>query len=597
MKRVDRTVDYYHARTGPTSAEPRGVRSAVVARGMGVLRLPAMKLLARCVLVAVGVLVAAAAAAGVPAEARYPSEEALRHYLAGRWLAVTGDLQGAGAEFARAVALDPTAVDVLLEAAEVASRSGQSERTLELARQARVLAPGEARASWLEGAALFNLARAGEALPPLRAAVYADSDNAEYLHTLAHVAEQLDLVALVDSCASRLVQIDPEDDESWFQLATTRARLGDFAGADSALTASLAGNPARPGALFMRGWIRERLGHPEEAIALYTHHLEAHPRDVATRRRLVTLLAQQDHLADALVQARLVSAAEPDDPSASQVEAELEFRAGHVARGRQALERLRARAPGEVEGVARSAEVLVRHGLAREAEALADAWSDARPGDVHGLLLRAWVRSEAGEPDSAIAWTARVVALEPDSTGPRRLLARYLRDAHRWHDAIVEIERLREGEPRDASLLLDLGFCRDQLGDVPAAIQAGRDALALAPDQPAVLNYLGYVLADHERELPEAERLVRRAVEQDPDNGAFLDSMGWVLFRLGRFTQAREQLERALRLGGGDPVIHEHLGDVYHELKLDDLARQQYRLSLAGEPANGRVKSKLEAAH
>jgi Flp pilus assembly protein TadD len=258
---------------------------------------------------------------------------------------------------------------------------------------------------------------------------------------------------------------------------------------------------------------------------------------------------------------------------------------------------MRARAPGDVDGIARSADVLVRHGLAREAIALADEWSNARPGDVHGLLLRAWVQSEAGQPDSAIAWTARVVALEPDSTGPRRLLARYLRDAHRWHDAIVEIERLRQDEPQDASLLLDLGFCRDKMGDVPAAIEAGREALALAPDQPAVLNYLGYLLADHERDLPEAERLVSRAVEQDPDNGAFVDSMGWVLFRLGRFTQAREQLERALRLSGGDPVIHEHLGDVYHQLKLDELARQQYRLSLAGDGGNGRVKSKLEAAH
>jgi len=148
-----------------------------------------------------------------------------------------------------------------------------------------------------------------------------------------------------------------------------------------------------------------------------------------------------------------------------------------------------------------------------------------------------------------------------------------------------------------STLLLDLGSCHDQLGDVPEAIQAGRDALALAPDQPAVLNYLGYLLADHERDLGEAERLVRRAVEQDPDNGAYVDSMGWVLFRQGQYAAARAQLERALRLSGGDPVIHEHLGDVYTELKLFDLARQQYRLSLASDGGNSRVKSKLESAH
>jgi len=348
----------------------------------------------------------------------------------------------------------------------------------------------------------------------------------------------------------------------------------------------------RPGALFLRGWIREREGHPEQAIGFYQHHLETHPRDLTTRRRLVALLADQGRVREALAQARLITAETPEDAEAYEAEADLDFRAGQATEGRRVLAQLRSREPDDADGVARSAEVMARYGEGRQAIALADSWSEARPDDVHGLLLRAFVRSEAGQPDSAAAWARRVVALQPDSIGPRRLLVRYLRDAHRWREAIGEIDQLRGQDSRDPSLLLDLGFCHDQLGDVPAAIQAGRDALALAPNQPEVLNFLGYLLADHQRDLD-----VRRAVEQDPDNGAFVDSMGWVLFRQGQFVQARSQLERALKLSGGDPVIHEHLGDVYTELKLYNLARQQYRLSLAGDAGNTRVKSKLEAVH
>ena len=69
--------------------------------------------------------------------------------------------------------------------------------------------------------------------------------------------------------------------------------------------------------------------------------------------------------------------------------------------------------------------------------------------------------------------------------------------------------------------------------------------------------------------------------------------MGWVYYRLGKLTLARGQLERAVVLTG-DPVVHEHLGDVYKGLKLLDLAKQQYRLSVAGDSLNSRVRGKLQ---
>src|SRR5207237_5623825 len=107
-------------------------------------------------------------------------------------------------------------------------------------------------------------------------------------------------------------------------------------------------------------------------------------------------------------------------------------------------------------------------------------------------------------------------------------------------------------------------------------------ALELAPDDATVHNALGYHLADQGRKLDEAERLIRRALELDrtekrrkkemlaseEENAAFLDSLGWVLFRKGRLTEARDWLQKACALpeGGGDPVVWDHLGDVYARL-------------------------------
>ena len=70
--------------------------------------------------------------------------------------------------------------------------------------------------------------------------------------------------------------------------------------------------------------------------------------------------------------------------------------------------------------------------------------------------------------------------------------------------------------------------------------------------------------------------------------------MGWVHFRLGRFDEARKELERAASLTGSDPVVCEHLGDVYKQLQLNDLAREQYKKSLAADHTNTRVRSKLD---
>jgi tetratricopeptide (TPR) repeat protein len=90
--------------------------------------------------------------------------------------------------------------------------------------------------------------------------------------------------------------------------------------------------------------------------------------------------------------------------------------------------------------------------------------------------------------------------------------------------------------------------------------------------------------------------MIERALEKDPENGAYVDSYGWVLYREGELAAAREHLERAVRLTDGDPVVREHLGDVYRDLKLPDLAREQYKLSAAGDGENvKRVEDKLRA--
>lgn len=117
--------------------------------------------------------------------------------------------------------------------------------------------------------------------------------------------------------------------------------------------------------------------------------------------------------------------------------------------------------------------------------------------------------------------------------------------------------------PRIWMLYFSRGIAHSQNDDSVAAEEDFRAALAINPDQPQVLNYLGYSLVEEQRKLDEALDMIQRAVAASPNSGYILDSLGWVYYRLGRYDEAVEQMERAVELEAVDPVVNDHLGDVY----------------------------------
>ncbi len=124
-----------------------------------------------------------------------------------------------------------------------------------------------------------------------------------------------------------------------------------------------------------------------------------------------------------------------------------------------------------------------------------------------------------------------------------------------------------------------------------------RKALELQPDQPLVLNYLGYSLVELGRNYDEALDMIEKAVEQRPNDGYITDSLGWILYRLGRFDEAVEPMERAVELTPVDPIINDHLGDVYWKVGRTREAEFQWRRALSFEPEEDeaiRIRRKLE---
>ncbi len=140
----------------------------------------------------------------------------------------------------------------------------------------------------------------------------------------------------------------------------------------------------------------------------------------------------------------------------------------------------------------------------------------------------------------------------------------------------------------------------EEMGLTDRAIEEAEKALKLSPDDPTCLNFVGYVLADHNRELPRAERLIRRALDQAPRDVAFLDSLAWVLYR-HRTLEALGVMNHCLELAGAniDPIIFEHAGDINRAAGYPIMARRYWwgALEAGPDPADRpRIRKKLQQA-
>jgi tetratricopeptide (TPR) repeat protein len=223
------------------------------------------------------------------------------------------------------------------------------------------------------------------------------------------------------------------------------------------------------------------------------------------------------------------------------------------------------------------------------------------PESVPSLMQLAALAEQTGKPEEAIAFYEQV----PDGSAQKQVaelqLGLNLADLERYDEAITHLESVLDNDPEDRRAYLALGGVHSARKDYRAAADLydravarienpERDdwnifyqrgiayerlkewekaepnffkALELYPDQPQVLNYLGYSWVDMNRNLERGLELIRKAVEIRPSDGYIVDSLGWAYYRLGRYEDAVKELERAVGLMPDDPILNDHLGDAY----------------------------------
>ena len=203
------------------------------------------------------------------------------------------------------------------------------------------------------------------------------------------------------------------------------------------------------------------------------------------------------------------------------------------------------------------------------------------------------------QTDEAEKNLKQLIAAHPDDQEAITALGNIQRERKQFADcgdtygrAIAQIENPSKN---NWTIFYFRGICYERNKQWPKAEADLKKALDLYPDQPHVLNYLGYSWIDQGAHLDEGMKMIKRSVEQRPDDGYIVDSLGWAWYRLGNYDEAVKQLERAVELKPVDPTINDHLGDAYWRIGRTLEARFQWSHARDLKPDDENDLKKIEA--
>lgn len=380
-----------------------------------------------------------------------------------------------------------------------------------------------------------------------------------------------------------------------YHKALALASVGDFESADNILSGREAGQIAlmRRGAI-AHVQILSQLERPADAIALLDRAFgpEADPQVDGLRARLQA----GETLPFDLVRNPKDGIAEVFFSLATALRGEAED--GYTLLYARAATHLR---PDHSEARLLAAgllENLDQHALAGETYALIPATD---PAYHVAEIGRADTLIAEGKTEAALEVLQALTRSHGQLVEVHSALADALRREERFADAIPvytrAIDLIPEAEQRHWTLFYSRGISNERAGNWSEAEADFRRALELNPEQPQVLNYLGYSFVDRGENLDEALEMIKRAVAAQPEAGYIIDSLAWALFRLGRYDEAVEPMERASILEPVDPVVTDHLGDVYWAVGRKLEARFQWHRALSFDPEEKeakRIRRKLE---
>jgi tetratricopeptide (TPR) repeat protein len=494
--------------------------------------------------------------------------------LLGQLYALNHDSAKAEAAFKDAQKIDGDSEDVVLNMARLYSENGDTQRAVDTL-SAVPLSDRTARIEYYLGSTLDQMKKPKEAAAAYRRSLELDPDNPDAQKALAKALladEQLD-AALTEFQA--LVAADPTDGESEIHISEIQRRQGHYEDALATLEKAKAKVQDSAELSVNEALIYDALGKYDQATGILTGLLDAasHPdgkyNDAEKQNRayflsrLGIIYGEENKTAEAVATYRQMVELGGDCGSGP---ASGEARPCYARDGYQ----------GEIDTY-RTAHQW------KDATAAATEAAKALPKDHDIQMVYAQQLADMGKVDEALTLAkAQLTGTADDLDVHERLAEIYVR-LKRFKEAGEQLDKAEAlaTKPDEKLYMLYLRgeyYERQKMFDQAEA--EFRKALAIDPRNPGVLNYLGYMLADQGEKLPEALKMIQEAVDLEPQNYAYLDSLGWAYFKTGQYSQAEENLRKAISRMNTDPTVLDHLGEVYEKTGNLKMAVAQWERSM-----------------
>ncbi len=520
--------------------------------------------------------------------ARLKPDDIETHLLLGQLYNLNHDSAKAEAEFRAAQKIDPDSEEVVLNMARLYTEQGDFKRAAETLKAV----PEDDQTARVEsalGATYDQLKQPKDAIAAYRAALDLDPENpAEVQRGLANALLSDGQLEEALTLFQQIVAAEPQDAQSQIHIAEIERRQGHY---DQALATLEKAKPVVQDTLelnYNEALTYDALGRYNDAVSVLNSTLAGtdHPDGKYSEQeknvrsilldRLGIIEREQNKTADAVAAYKQV----------------VSLGGEYALRGYQ----------GEVDAY-RDAHQW------KEATDVAAAAAKALPKE-HGVqLMYAQQLADTGKVDEGLALAKAQLSSGGEDRDTELSLAQIYIRLKLWKEASEQIDKAAALSSKSDDKLY-VYFLKGELADRQKSYEEAeawfRKALTIDPQNPTVLNYLGYMFAERGIHLPEAISMVRKAVDLDPQNGAYLDSLGWAYFKAGQYTLAEENLQKADQRIGTDPTVHDHLGDVYEKTGQLKQAVSQWERSMTeyahSLPADAdpedvtKVQHKLETA-
>lgn len=414
---------------------------------------------------------------------------------------------------------------------------------------------------WL-GRIYYQLERFDDAMGAFQSAIEIDPDNAVAYERLAQIEEETnDLVGAI-GVYRQMLEIAPNSAFLHYRLGLNLVELSDTEGARQSLERALELDPQLMSAEYLVGVIDLEAGNFDSALEHFRRFLVRNPGHIRTRMNIAAAHARLGNYDRAIgVMTQIIESAEVDARHIL-LRAYLILRKGEDANSGLAA------APNGAPLLGTLLQALVRKMAGEPYVPLIES-IDEIEGDLDfesnvylSEILSLYGREEAGE-----FLLDQFRALLNEGLRSRVLetvLARALMSMNRDAEAAEVLEEILRNYGGEKWIHYYLAMVHENLEHSAQTEKHLRACLDYDPNDPDVLNFLGYFLAEEDRKLGEAKELLDRALKMDPENGFFLDSLGWIYYRQGKSELAVEYIRRAIRaMSSDDAILRDHLGDAY----------------------------------